>query len=500
MKPSAAQPSDKTDIKDKINGGGCKQVSIRHFKNSCYEDNIPKEDPLSLSADIRDFSFTEFSFESNALYQKSFLSDYSLCSYSDMASTSAELDDSYFDCKNSNSNESSGNLSRGSEVSEPNLNELEETVDSLGEYDEIDGFVFRSFTTMDHLEKFVSRSASCQAMLLASFHSPHQEKGMSHYCRTSGPSSPDFLRENTGRIDASFRSIPVESYCEDYEAPRPKILDKQRLVDECKKRFCKMGCVCDSLNSVKPPLAHCNHPECMFHDVCIYKSSLIRHVSSPSTECDMCREFSDYDLSLVEQFLPQQWPRLKKELSSQKEIIHQLQLQLNIKQLEFDKMKNQLLINAIVKKSASQRPSLTTKKVGFPSEKKVKTKMEAKARSVVETKEESNVARRLHVNGHYVDSLPFDDRVLDRISKNIPVTVFIRHLMRDMFTGEYLSSRSSKWMKEEHKAAIIDATMKRFHTYYRKNGDSVPVTVEMIKQVITSEFNVNRTREKMKSK
>lgn len=70
---------------------------------------------------------------------------------------------------------------------------------------------------MDHLEKFVSRSASHQVTFRTSSHSSHQEKGMS-YCRTSGPSSPDFLREDTGKSDASFRSISVEPYCEDYGA------------------------------------------------------------------------------------------------------------------------------------------------------------------------------------------------------------------------------------------------------------------------------------------
>lgn len=52
MKPMAEQSSPTTEIKDEINGGGYKQGSIRHFKNSFYEDNIPKEDSLSLSADI----------------------------------------------------------------------------------------------------------------------------------------------------------------------------------------------------------------------------------------------------------------------------------------------------------------------------------------------------------------------------------------------------------------------------------------------------------------
>ncbi|XP_057374497.1 uncharacterized protein LOC130695374 isoform X2 [Daphnia carinata] len=495
MKPKAAQSSPTTKLKDELNGGGYKQGSIRHFKSSCYEDNVPKEDSLSLSADIRDLSFAELSFESNVPFQKSIHSDYSLCSYSDTASTSAEIG-SYFDFKNINSNESSDNRSKDSE---PNLNELEEIVDTFGEYDEIDGFAFRSFTTMDDLEKFVSRSASYQATFLTSSHSLPQGKDTS-YCRTAGPSSPDFLRESTGRIDASFRSLSVEPYCEDYEVPRREILNKRQFLDECEKRFCNMGCICDSLISAKPPLTHCNHPECMCHDVCVYKSSIRHHMSSSLTECETCREFSEYDLSLIEQFLPQQWPNLKKELLLQKNIIHQLQLQLNIKQLEFNQLKNQLVNNAMVKKSAILRPVLTRKNVGFPSMKKIKTKMEARAKAKVGNKEETKVAKRLHVNGHYVDSLPFDERVLDRLSENMSVTSFIRHLMRDMFTEDYLSSSSSKWMKEEHKAAIIDATMKRFHIYYRRNGSSIPLTVEMVKQVIKSEFNVKQSRERMNSK
>lgn len=48
---------------------------------------------------------------------------------------------------NINSNESSGNLSK---ISEPNLNELEEIVDTFGEYDEIDGFVV---TGVEHYSK-----------------------------------------------------------------------------------------------------------------------------------------------------------------------------------------------------------------------------------------------------------------------------------------------------------------------------------------------------------
>ncbi|KZS18939.1 Uncharacterized protein APZ42_014769 [Daphnia magna] len=497
MKPMAAQSSPTTEIKDEINGGGYKQGSIRHFKNSFYEDNIPKEDSLSLSADIRDLSFAAFSLESNVPYQKSIHSDYSLRSYSATVSTSAKIGSSqkkrsYFDFKNINSNESSGNLSK---ISEPNLNELEEIVDTFGEYDEIDGFVFRSFTTMDHLEKFVSRSASHQVTFRTSSHSPHQEKGMS-YCRTSGPSSPDFLREDTGKIDASFRSLSVEPYCEDYEVPRPDIWNKRRLVDGCDKRFCNMGCICDSLNSVKPPLAHCNHSECMCHDVCVYKSSLRRYVSSSSTECDTCRESSDFDLLLIEQFLPKQWPLLKKELALQKEIIYQLQHQLNSKQLEVNKLRNQLVKNVIVKNPASPHPLVAKKNVAYPSVKKARTKLEA----MVETKEEANAATRVHLDGYYVDSLPFDDVVLDRLSESISVTAFIRHLMRDMFTEDFLSSRSSRWMKEEHKTAIIDATMRRFHIYYRRDGDSIPLTVEMVKQVITSEFNINQSRERMKSK
>lgn len=129
------------------------------------------------------------------------------------------------------------------------------------------------------------------------------------------------------------------------EVPRPDIWNKRRLVDGCDKRFCNMGCICDSLNSVKPPLAHCNHSECMCHDVCVYKSSLRRYVSSSSTECDTCRESSDFDLLLIEQFLPKQWPLLKKELALQKEIIYQLQHQLNSKQLEVNKLRNQLVKN-----------------------------------------------------------------------------------------------------------------------------------------------------------
>ena len=46
----------------------------------------------------------------------------------------------------------------------------------------------------------------------------------------------------------------------------------RRIIAECGKLFCRLGCVCDSLQS-KVSREHCSRPECMFHCVCGYQQA-----------------------------------------------------------------------------------------------------------------------------------------------------------------------------------------------------------------------------------
>jgi len=70
--------------------------------------------------------------------------------------------------------------------------------------------------------------------------------------------------------------------------PSPLKRVEFHFVVECDKRFCTMGCVCSSLNILKPRLQRCNHLECIFDNGCIKKSKLTDSVTlpSPATEDD----------------------------------------------------------------------------------------------------------------------------------------------------------------------------------------------------------------------
>ena len=70
--------------------------------------------------------------------------------------------------------------------------------------------------------------------------------------------------------------------------PSPLKQVEFHFVVECDKRFCTMGCVCSSLNILKPRLQRCNHLECIFDNGCLKKSKLTDSVTlpSPATEDD----------------------------------------------------------------------------------------------------------------------------------------------------------------------------------------------------------------------
>ena len=67
----------------------------------------------------------------------------------------------------------------------------------------------------------------------------------------------------------------------------------------CGKRFCVLGCICSSLNLLKPRSQRCIHLECMFDHKCIIKSKL---PPSPATkdEDDSCECLPQQRLPLKE--------------------------------------------------------------------------------------------------------------------------------------------------------------------------------------------------------
>ncbi|EFX62161.1 hypothetical protein DAPPUDRAFT_120467 [Daphnia pulex] len=186
----------------------------------------------------------------------------------------------------------------------------------VGECDIIDGFMIHSFTTADALEQFVASRAAEKTFKLSS------------RLKKARKLAPSFSRD-VNSMDASLFVLSAEPYYEDYSVPYPH--NKRRLTDECKKRFCTMGCICDSLNSTRPFYEHCNHPECMFYLVCSYKHNLRYRDSSSPTERYDSREFNKFsENDLLKQL------SIKEEIYFKTDLIDRLVSELNEKQLEID--------------------------------------------------------------------------------------------------------------------------------------------------------------------
>ncbi|EFX79357.1 hypothetical protein DAPPUDRAFT_319661 [Daphnia pulex] len=295
-------------------------------------------------------------------------------------------------------------------------------------------------------------------------------------------------------MDASLFVLSAEPYYEDYSVPYPH--NKRRLTDECKKRFCTMGCICDSLNSTRPFYEHCNHPECMFYLVCSYKHNLRYRDSSSPTERYDSREFNKFS----ENDLLKQLSSIKEEIYFKTDLIDRLVSELNEKQLEIDNLKKQLMGKSIFRSNITLRPSplqseasATVKKVKAEEDKKGKMKERPKveikneaegrrAKAKVEVKDAKVKISHAHADGLHANSFPFDERFLNRLAENTTCSMFVRQLMRHTFTFDFLATTNCSSMNDEHMAAIIDATMKRFKFYHRNNGELVHVTPELVKK------------------
>lgn len=52
------------------------------------------------------------------------------------------------------------------------------------------------------------------------------------------------------------------------DVPNRRCNEMPWLTMMCRKRFCRLGCVCESLNAMKSPLQHCKHVDCMILCTC----------------------------------------------------------------------------------------------------------------------------------------------------------------------------------------------------------------------------------------
>ncbi|XP_046651760.1 uncharacterized protein LOC124342696 isoform X1 [Daphnia pulicaria] len=448
--------------------------------------HFSKDNNLSsmfLSVDTTDFSLASLSLDSDIVLDEVQNSNCTLQPHLDVnASTSPSTDVMHFDTQNT--------------AKEIIGFKLEKELD-VGECDIIDGFMIHSFTTADALEQFVASRAAEKTLKLSS------------RLKKARKLAPSFFRD-VNSMDASLFVLSAEPYYEDYNVPFPP--NKRRLTVECLKRFCTMGCICDSLNSTRPFYEHCNHPECMFDLVCCYKHKL-RYRDSPSpTKRYDSRDFNKFsDNALLKQL-----SSIKEEIYFKTDLIDRLVSELNEKQLEIDNLKKQLMGKSIFRSNITLRPSplqseasATVKKVKAEEDKKgkmkerpkVEIKKEAEGRRVkakVEVKEAKGKISHAHADGLYANSFPFDERFLNRLAENTTCSIFVRQLMRHTFTFDFLASANCSSMNDEHMAAIIDATMKRFKFYHRNNGEFVHVTPELVKKVIVSEFNLKQTQKKRK--
>lgn len=53
------------------------------------------------------------------------------------------------------------------------------------------------------------------------------------------------------------------------DVPNGRDLNQPWLTLRCRKRFCRMGCLCESLNSTKILPDHCKRPDCMLQCECV---------------------------------------------------------------------------------------------------------------------------------------------------------------------------------------------------------------------------------------
>lgn len=75
--------------------------------------------------------------------------------------------------------------------------------------------------------------------------------------------------KNTNVSD-TFEATVEESHELNYDSPsKPYSIAVETVASTCGKDFCRMGCVCDSLNFGVPWLDHCQLPACMFQCSCI---------------------------------------------------------------------------------------------------------------------------------------------------------------------------------------------------------------------------------------
>ncbi|EFX79356.1 hypothetical protein DAPPUDRAFT_104500 [Daphnia pulex] len=261
-----------------------------------------------LSVDDTDFSLASLSLDSDIMLDEVRNSNCTLQPHLDVnASTSPSTDVMHFHTQNT--------------AREVIGFKLEKEL--VGECDIIDGFMIHSFTTADALEQFVASRAAEKTFKLSS------------RLKKARKLAPSFSRD-VNSMDASLFVLSAEPYYEDYSVPYPH--NKRRLTDECKKRFCTMGCICDSLNSTRPFYEHCNHPECMFYLVCSYKHNLRYRDSSSPTERYDSREFNKFsENDLLKQL------SIKEEIYFKTDLIDRLVSELNEKQLEIDNLKKQLM-------------------------------------------------------------------------------------------------------------------------------------------------------------
>lgn len=120
--------------------------------------------------------------------------------------------------------------------------------------------------------------------------------------------------------------------------------DTIRTVVECGKRFCLMGCICKSLNSIYIPPKHCNHPECIFASNCNYKSRLRSRnaISEKSNKFNPDTSHSKY--SLVEEPAS-----MEKEVEFKNEIPNlQQKFDLSDKQIQIAKLPNKIVEQAVI--------------------------------------------------------------------------------------------------------------------------------------------------------